>query len=97
MGSNVSPNPAGWELGVYDVDLTPCGEDWLGRVLGKEKGEVPLVVEGEAVKRIDAEEVVRKEEKLLVSVPKGICWVRLMSDSQSIQQVVSMPFPLAIP
>lgn len=69
MGSTVAPNPAGWELGIYDVDLTPCGTDWLARVLGRGKGgEVPLLREGEVVEKVDAGEAVRREEEVLVSL-----------------------------
>jgi GMP synthase-like glutamine amidotransferase len=74
MGSTVAPNPAGWELGIYDVDLTPCGRDWLARVLGKGKGEeVPLLSEGEVVEKVDAGEAVRREEEVLVSSSTGLC------------------------
>ncbi|KAJ9114101.1 hypothetical protein QFC20_001617 [Naganishia adeliensis] len=67
-GSIVAPNPAGWELGIYDVDLTPCGRDWLARVLGgadREGKEVPLLAEGEVVEKVDAGEVVKREQEVL--------------------------------
>lgn len=70
MGSTVAPNPAGWELGIYDVDLTSCGRDWLARVLGRadrDGKEVPLLAEGEVVERVDAGDAVRGEQEVLVS------------------------------
>lgn len=73
MGSNVAPNPAGWELGIYDVALTACGRDWLGRVLRAGEGKrVTLLAEGEAVESVDAEELLRKEQEVLVSTSRSL-------------------------
>lgn len=93
MGSIVAPNPAGWELGIYDVDLTPCGRDWLARVLGgadREGKEVPLLAEGEVVEKVDAGEVVKREQEVLVSPPR--CFVSV-ADSEFIEYTTSREFP----
>ncbi|KAJ9110323.1 hypothetical protein QFC19_001726 [Naganishia cerealis] len=66
LGSNVVPNPAGWELGVYDVQLTECGKEWLGRIVSEGgSSETVLLEEGKAIEAVDSQEVIRKEQNLL--------------------------------
>ncbi|KAJ9098163.1 hypothetical protein QFC21_004492 [Naganishia friedmannii] len=65
LGSNVEPNPAGWELGVYDVQLTDCGKEWLGRVVTEKNSKTEVLEEGKPVKMADGEALVRKEQDLL--------------------------------
>ncbi|GHJ85098.1 hypothetical protein NliqN6_1500 [Naganishia liquefaciens] len=66
LGSQVKPNPAGWELGVYDVQLTDCGRDLLERITKDETRKAGLVVEGEKVADVDAKELVKGEEVLSI-------------------------------
>jgi hypothetical protein len=67
LGSNVEPNPAGWELGVYDVQLTDCGKEWLGRVVTNGGSGTEVLEEGKPVQTVAAEDLVKKEQDLLVS------------------------------
>ena len=32
------PNPKGWEIGVYEVELSEAGKDWLSRVKNPNAG-----------------------------------------------------------
>ena len=34
----VIPNPKGWEIGVYEVELSEAGKDWLSRVKNPNAG-----------------------------------------------------------
>ncbi|KAJ9117518.1 hypothetical protein QFC22_004368 [Naganishia vaughanmartiniae] len=65
LGSKVEPNPAGWELGVYDVQLTDCGKEWLGRVVTDGSSETEVLEKGKPVKTVDGEDLVKKEQDLL--------------------------------
>jgi hypothetical protein len=75
MGSQVAPNPAGWELGVYDVQLTETGRDLLKRIKNG-RGKVGLVVEGEEKGKLDTSEVL-DEQEVLVSLSLDYRMTRL--------------------
>lgn len=88
MGSPVAPNPAGWELGVYDVQLTETGRELLARIKNG-GGKIGLVVEGEEKGEIDTSEVLREQE-VLVSLTGKVRMTEFFDllRLQSIQQVV---------
>jgi GMP synthase-like glutamine amidotransferase len=55
---SVIPNPKGWEIGVYEVDLTEEGRDWFERVEGDRKvdeGSEKVVEKVVGTKRIVSE------------------------------------------
>lgn len=53
-------------MGVYDVQLTDCGKEWLGRVVTDGSSETKVLEEGKPVKTVDDEDLVKKEQDLLV-------------------------------
>jgi GMP synthase-like glutamine amidotransferase len=60
----VTPNSEGWEIGVYEVELTELGRDWFRRAQQKQEKKGPAGVD-ESSERV-VEHVV--ETKTIVSV-----------------------------
>lgn len=50
---------------MYDVQLTDCGRDLLERIT--KGGKKTLAVEGDKAGEVDAGELVKREEEVLVS------------------------------
>ncbi len=72
------PNPAGWEIGVYDVELAEAGAAWIAGTgagfVHEGKERVQRVIKGDGEDRVDPGE---EERKVMVRLPRVLAFREL--------------------